>query len=148
MSLRIGVNQSKILKSMMEKLGIKMSNRDSLAHQNKKVRAAIKETAKARILENCREHNALTRSAKDYQGDIEFDKDGEKRSVCVSSGSADGGGCTRSYNHRHKGKQSLFIVNSKETGKPLTFVHSQVSCVNDCQEVPNYVMYCFPLLTS
>ena len=123
-----GVNQSKILKSVSEQLGIKMSNRDSLAHQTNKVRAAIEKTAKSRIMENRREHVALTRSKEDYQGDIEFEKDGEKRSVCVGEGSGDGGGCTRSFNHRHKGKQSLFVVNSKETKKPLAVVHSQVSC--------------------
>ena len=123
-----GVNQSKILKSISEKLGIKISNRVNLAHQTNKVRAAIAETAKSRIMENRREHVALTRSKEDYQGDIEFEMDGEKRSVCVGEGSGDGGGCTRSFNHKHKGKQSLYVVNSKDTKKPLAMVHSQVSC--------------------
>ena len=104
-----------------------MSTRGYLAHQTKKVKAAIKETIKGRLEENRREHNALIRAEPDYKGDLESEKDGEKRSTCGGGVSMDGAGCTRAYNHKIKGKQSLFIVNSQKTNKPLCMIHSQVS---------------------
>ena len=36
-------------------------------------------------------------------------------------------GTTRSYNHRHKGRQSAFVVDNRHTGKPLASVVSNVS---------------------
>ena len=101
---------------------------------------SIKRTYEIRKIENRIEHNAAVRAQKDYRGDLEWEMNGKKHSTSAGDISHDGAGCTRSYNHRHKGRQSAFVVNSITTGKPLALVVSQV-CWTDL------VMYNYSLHT-
>jgi hypothetical protein len=77
---------------------------------------------------NRKEHVATVREARNYSGDLLWTLGGDENST-VSSGELciDGAGATRSYNHRHRGKQSAFNAISMVTGKPLGIVVSQVS---------------------
>lgn len=125
----VGINMTKTKNFLSTQLGIKMSNKISLLHQNFKIRDAIKEVVKGRFDENRREHVSLTRGADDYMGDVEWEEDGVTHSTSNGAVSMDGAGCTRSYNHRHKGKQSIAVANSSITKKPLALVHSQVRLI-------------------
>lgn len=66
----------------------------------------------------------MTRVDPDYTGDLIWEKGGVKYSTCQEEICIDGAGCTRSYNHRHRGCQTAFIVNSRKTGRPLALVVS------------------------
>ena len=68
----------------------------------------------------------MTCADNNYCGNIIWEKDGRQQSSCCSEICSDGAGCTRSYNHRHRGKQSAFVVNSRISGKPLALVVSRV----------------------
>ncbi len=68
----------------------------------------------------------MTCADNNYCGNIIWEKDGRQQSSCCSEICIDGAGCTRSYNHRHRGKQSAFVVNSRISGKPLALVVSRV----------------------
>ena len=67
------------------------------------------------------------RASNNYEGDLEWGKDGVCHLTSCGDISMDGAGCTHVYNHRHREKQSAFIVNSITTGKALALVVSQVS---------------------
>jgi hypothetical protein len=125
----VGINMTKTKNFLSTQLGIKMSNKISLLRQNFKIRDAIKEVVKGRFDENRREHVSLTRGADDYVGDVEWEQDGVTHSTSNGAVSMDGIGCTRSYNHRHKGKQSIAVANSSINKKPLALVHSQVRLI-------------------
>lgn len=121
-----GVNTQKA-EEYMAHLGIKISTDDNWRKQQTKVRAAIKSTFEERKLENRAVHNAATRDSLDYVGDLVWEKDGKRHSTCRSHTCGDGGGCTRSYNQHHRGRQSGYILNSNITGLPLSFIIYQVS---------------------
>ena len=127
MGLFCGINMLKILNFMSSILGIKMSNKKNLLHQNKKLRAAVAEVSKNRLDENRREHVALCRETDEYSGDITTELNGQACSIAVGSVSIDGAAATRSYNHRHKSKQCIEVANSSITNKPIALVHYQVS---------------------
>ncbi len=62
-----------------------------------------------------------------YCGDVVWEKDGKVCSTCCGDICIEGAGCTHSYNHRHRGKQTAFVVSSRTTGKSLVLVVSNVS---------------------
>jgi hypothetical protein len=108
-------------------MGIYVGKNANVLKQATKVKAAIKHTFEERLIENQKEHVTMTRANNNYCGDIKWEKDGRQQSSCCSEICIDGAGCTRSYNHRHRGKQSAFVVNSRISGKPLALVVSKVS---------------------
>jgi hypothetical protein len=114
-------------------MGIYVGKSSNMLKQATKVEAAIKHTFEERLIENQKEHVTMTHADKNYRGDVVWEKDRTIHSTCSSSSDVcnDGAGCTRSYNHRHQGKQSAFIVNSIMTGKPLALVVSKVSNIDD-----------------
>lgn len=121
-----GINMAQ-LEGLFTSMGIYIGSDRNLRLQATKVRSAIKRTYEERLIENRKEHVALTRDKLDYRGDVIWSKDSEVYSTCCGDICIDGAGCTRSYNHRHKGKQTAFIVSSRTTGKPLSLVVSNVS---------------------
>ena len=64
-----------------------------------------------------------------YEGDVEWEHNGEKCSTSRGCGAYDGCGATRSYGNKHKGNQAAFVVTSGVTKKPVALVHYQVSIV-------------------
>ena len=123
-----GINTTKLQEFVEGEMGIRIASDANLRKQLTKVRAGVNTTYEERKIENRKEHVATSRASENYRGDIEWkdQTNGELHSTCCGDLSIDGAGCTRSYNHRHKGRQSAFVVNSKVTGKPLTLVVSQV----------------------
>ena len=102
-----GVNMNNTINFVSTQLSIKMSNYRNLSHANHKVRKAISKTAKDRLLENKREHVALTRSGEGYKGDLVWVKDGVSHSTSIGATSIDGAACTSSYGHKHnRGRRS------------------------------------------
>ncbi|KAL3802218.1 hypothetical protein HJC23_001762 [Cyclotella cryptica] len=124
----VGVGMKKTVDALENKLSIKIADYRNIRHTNSKVRQAINTVYKSRMIENRKEHVAKTRQRMNYAGDIVWEKDGEVHSTSNGVISADGAGCTRAFNHRIKGRQSVLIVNSHETKKPIGMVHSQISC--------------------
>ena len=122
-----GVNMTKTINFVSKILGIKMSNKKNLLHQNKKIRVAVSKVAKHRLTENRREHVRLSRAEDGYSGDIEWEKDGVTHRTSRGRSSMDGASATRSYNHRHKSKQCIEVANSSITNKPIGLIHYQVS---------------------
>jgi hypothetical protein len=92
-----------------------------------KVGAAIKHAFEEWLVQNRKEHVAMTRAQIDYPGDVLWEKDGIQHSTCIGDICINGAGCTHGYNHRHRGKQSASIVCSITTRKPLASVVSNVS---------------------
>jgi len=120
------VVMKKTVEALENKLSNKIADYRNIRHANSKVRHAINTVYKDRMIENRKEHVVKTRQRTNYAGDIVWEKDGKVHSTSSSVISADGAGCTRAFNHRIKGKQSVLIVNSHETKKPISMVHSQV----------------------
>lgn len=125
----VGINTTKLQEFLEGQMGIQTPTERNLRTQITKVRDSIKRTFEIRKVENRIEHNEAIRANESYRGDLEWEMNGQKHSTSVGDISHDGAGCTRSYNHRHKGRQSAFVVNSMNTGKPLALVVSQVSLV-------------------
>jgi len=123
----IGINTQKMKELFEGHLGVKIASARNIQRQKTKVGSAIKETYEERKIENRIEHVKAARSSNNYKGDLEWERDGVCHLTSCGDISMDGAGCTRVYNHRHRGKQSAFIVNSITTGKPLALVVSQVS---------------------
>jgi hypothetical protein len=124
-----GINMAKLAEFLEGHLGIRIATENNLRKMLTKVNSAIDHTFLKRCAENRKEHVAMTRADPDYIGDLIWEKDGVKHSTCQGEICIDGAGCTRSYNHRHRGRQTAFIVNSRKTGKPLALVVSSVSIV-------------------
>lgn len=112
---------------LSQSLGIKVSSKRNIIHTHGKVKEAIKTIAVARQEENMKEHVSLTRSAEGYEGDVEWEHNGDKCSTSRGSGAYDGCGATRSYGNKHKGNQAAFVVTSGVSNKPVGLVHYQVS---------------------
>ena len=113
-------------------MGIYVGKSSNMLKQATKVEAAIKHTFEERLIENQKEHMTMTHADMNYRGDVVWEtKDGTIHSTCSSDVCIDGAGCTCSYNHRHRGKQSVFIVNSILTVKQLVLVVSKVSNIYD-----------------
>ena len=106
-----GINMAQ-LEGLFTSMGIYIGSDRNLRLQATKVWSAIKRTYEERLIENRKEHVALTWDKLNYRGDVIWSKDGEVCSTCCGSICIDGAGCTRSYNHRHKEKQTAFIVSS------------------------------------
>ncbi|KAL7541261.1 hypothetical protein ACHAWF_006894 [Thalassiosira exigua] len=123
-----GVNATKSLEFMQNKLAVKTMNLRNLRHANKKVRASVQSVFGKRKRENRIEHNSLTRHDPNYAGDIVWEQDGICHSTCQSSVAGDGGGSTRSYGHKHRGHQSMYVMNSAVTGNPVGLEHNQNKC--------------------
>ena len=124
----VGINIGKLHEFMEGQLGVQMPRLKNLRRQATKVHASIETTYLERIDENRMEHCRAVRNAEDYGGDIKWSKDGDAHSTSCGDICMDGAGATRSYQHRHRGRQSAYVVNSKNIGKPLALVVSQVSC--------------------
>ncbi len=92
-----------------------------------KVGAAINHAFEEQLVENRKEHVAMTCAQIDYPGDVLWEKDGIQHSTCIGDICINGAGCTHSYNHRCRGKQSTCIVCSITTRKPLALGVSNVS---------------------
>ena len=116
----------KTVEALKNKLSIKIADYRNIWHANSKVRQAINTVYKDRMIENRKEHVVKTGQRTNYAGDIAWEKDSKIHSTSNGVISADGAGCTRAFNHRIKGRQSVLIVNSHETKKPIGMVHSQV----------------------
>ncbi len=69
----------------------------------------------------------MTRAKVGYCGDVVWEKYGKVCSTCCGDVCINGAGCTQIYNHRHRGKQTAFIVSSRTTAKSLALVVSNVS---------------------
>ena len=123
----VGINTQKMKEFFEGHLGVKIASERNMRRQKTKIGNAIKHTYEERKIENRIEHVRATRESNHYEGDLEWEKDGVCHLTSCGDISMDGAGCTRVYNHRHRGKQSAFIVNSIKTGKPLALVVSQVS---------------------
>ncbi len=82
-------------------MGIYVGKSSNMLKQATKMKAAIKHTFEERLIENQKEHVAMTRADVNYRGDIVCEKDGTIHSTCSSDVCIDGAGCTHSYNHRH-----------------------------------------------
>lgn len=122
-----GINLTQLVEFLEGHMGVKISNYRNLRKQGTKVRESIKSVFEKRKIENKREHVEATR-AKNSDNVIVWEKDGKVHRTCTGDISHDGAGCTRVYNHKHRGKQTAFIVNSMDIKKPLELVVSQVSC--------------------
>jgi len=127
-----GINMMKLAEFLEGHLGIRIATENNLRKMLTKVNSSIEHTFLKRCAENRKEHVAVTRADPDYIGDLIWEKGGVEYSTCQGEICIDGAGCTRSYNHRHKGRQTAFIVNSRKTGKPLALVVSSVSIVTLC----------------
>ena len=121
-----GINMAQ-LEGLFTSIGIYIGRDRNLRLQSTKVKAAIKHTFEERLVQNRKEHVAMTRAKVGYRGDVVWEKDGKVCSTCCGDVCIDGAGCTRSYNHRHRGKQTAFVVSSRTTAKPLALVVSNVS---------------------
>jgi hypothetical protein len=121
-----GINIAQ-LEGLFINMGMHIADEHNLRRQMKKVGAAIKHSFEEQLVENRKEHVAMTRAQIDYPGDVLWEKDGIQHSTCIGDICIDGTGCTRSYNHRHRCKQSAFIVCSITTRKLLALVVSNVS---------------------
>jgi hypothetical protein len=108
-------------------MGIYVGKYVNALKQSTKVKAAIKCTFEEKLIENRKEHVAMTHADNKYRGNIIWEKNGRQQSSCCSEICIHGAGCTCSYNHRHRRKQSAFVVNSCISGKPLALVVSKVS---------------------
>jgi hypothetical protein len=110
-------------------MGIYVGKYASVLKQSTKVKAAIKHTIEfeERLIENQKENVAMTCANNNYHANKVWEKDGRQQSSCCSEICIDGAGCTSSYNNRHRGKQSAFVVNNRVTGKPLALVVGKVS---------------------
>ena len=124
-------------------LGIKSPNDSSWRTQHTKVKASIKSTFVERRTENRVKHNEVIRASPNYDGDVVWEKGGERHSTTRGDVSHDGAGCTRSYSNRHRGRQAAFHVGSKVTGLPLLLIISQVS-----YDVCLTILFQTPLMTS
>ena len=122
-----GINTTKLMEFMQGEMGIKIATDSNLRRQITKVRKSIASTYEGRKTENRKEHVSAVRAADKYNGDIEWNKNGERHSTCAGNICTDGAGCTRVYNNRHRGRQSAAVANSCVTKKPLALVVSQVS---------------------
>jgi hypothetical protein len=129
------------LEGLFTSMGIYIGRDRSLRLQVTKVWSPIKCTYEERLIENKKEHVALTWAKVGYRGDVIWSKDGEVYSTCCGDICINGAGCTRSYNHCHKGKQTAFVVSSRTTGKSLALV---VSNVSPCHI---YLSFCHSLST-
>jgi hypothetical protein len=117
----VGINTQKLKELFEGHLGVKIASARNLRRQK------TKETYNECKVQNRIEHVKAARASNNYEGDLVWEKDGVCHLTSCGDISMDGAGCTHVYNHRHRGKQSAFIVNSKTTGKPLALVVSQVS---------------------
>ena len=122
-----GINLTKVQELMSLFLGIKIANDRNMRRMNTKVRSGIKETYNQRKDYNRKEHCAAARALHDYTGDVIWNVDGEQRLISCGSASMDGGGPTRFYGNKPRGRQSAFVCNSLVTKKPLGVIVSQVS---------------------
>ena len=122
-----GVNLLKLWTFVGGYLGIKFMAYRNILHIDRKWRQSVKDLFGVRMSQNLREHNAATRAIEGYDGDLEWEEDGETHCTCVGTASGDGAGATRWYNHRPRGSNSAYICESAVTKKPLAMVHSQVS---------------------
>ena len=111
---------------MRGEMGIKIAADKNIRNQITKVRKSIGATYKDRVLENRQEHVKSVRESPDYCGDVLWESDGKQHSTSAGGLCIDGAGCTRIYNHRHRGRQSAAVGNSTITRKPLALVVSQV----------------------
>jgi hypothetical protein len=122
-----GINVTKLRELLQGTMGVKLPTVKNIRTQMTKVRSAIGTVFEGRKIENRKEHVAAVREMDGYKGDVTWEDDGNQHSMCAGPVSHDGGGCTRVYNNRHRGRQSAFVVNSRITTKPLALVVSQVS---------------------
>jgi hypothetical protein len=122
-----GINVTKLRELLQGTMGVKLPTVKNIRTQMTKVRSAIGTVFEGRKIENRKEHVAAVREMDGYKGDVTWEDDGNQHSTCAGPVSHDGGGCTRVYNNRHRGRQSAFVVNSRVTTKPLALVVSQVS---------------------
>ena len=111
---------------MRGEMGIKIAADRNLRNQITKVRKSIGATYKERVLENRQEHVKAVRESPDYCGDVLWESNGKQHSTSAGGLCIDDAGCTRIYNHRHRGRQSAAVGNSTVTRKPLALVVSQV----------------------
>ena len=123
-----GINLQKLQEFMSGFFGIQLPTSTNLRIQQTKARESIKQTYHVRKEENVEEHVAAVRAAEKYRGDLVWeDENGVEHHTSTGDISFDGAGCTRSFNNRHRGKQTAFVVNSMTTKKPLALVVSQAS---------------------
>ncbi len=122
-------------------MGIYVGKSSNMLRQATKVKAAVKHTLEERLIENQKEHVAMTCADNNYYRDVVWEKDGPIHSTCSSDVCIDGAGCTRSYNHRHQEKQPVCIGNIIITGKLLALVVSKVSNIDDDSAAPELLSY-------
>lgn len=125
----VGVNLSKLGKAFTGEIGIKIPARRNLQKVQKKVRSAIEETYEERVVENRKEHVAAARALPGYRGDTKWGDDAGagQHSTAGADVAMDGGGATRWFGHKPRGKQAALNVMSKLTKKPLFLDVAQVS---------------------
>ena len=125
-----GINLLKVQEFMRGFLGIQIPKYTNLRKQQTKIRESIKDTYQTRRMENIEEHVAAVRSSEKYRGDLVWvDENGDEHHTSTGDICFDGAGCTRSYNNRHRGKQTAFVACSMTTKKPLGLIVSQASTI-------------------
>lgn len=113
------------MKEFMEGyLGIKIATEKLMRIQWTKVNISLNEAYEEWTIENRMEHMKEFQALDNYGEDLSWVKDGVAHLTSWGKISRGGTGYTRVYNHQHRGRQSAFIANSRNTSKSLALLVS------------------------
>jgi hypothetical protein len=120
-----GINAEKLRGLIEGSLGIKMANRRSYGHIERKVRSSVEDLFEQRKEENIMKHVQACIELGCEQ--IDWSHNGLSGHATAGEVSMDGAGSQRIYGHKGQGNESASVYQSAAGGVPLLVEISRVS---------------------